>query len=73
MARKYNLGSKSDMRRLERDLTRAVEKSVTDGLHSMKYDINCPHCGATFQAPAGKSHCPVCKNIVDLELNIDFN
>lgn len=70
MARKYNLGSKSDMRRLTKDLEKAVMEKATSAMMKMKYDITCPHCQANIQAPVGKSLCSLCRQQIDLNINI---
>lgn len=36
------------------------------------YDVECPHCGKTFKAVAGKNVCPNCDSEVLLNLEFDF-
>lgn len=72
MSKTFNLGSASDMRRFERELMKSVQKEVTNSLHSEYFDVQCPHCNCTFPARSGSNICPVCRNTVELNLNINF-
>lgn len=72
MARKYNLNSASDMRRFQKDLTNQVESIAVNSLYQRSYNITCPHCSAQISIPPGKSFCPVCRNEINLDLNINF-
>ena len=72
MGKKYNIGSKSDMRRFERDLNKQVKSMAADAIQSQSYNVTCPHCSSSFRAHAGKNVCPACRNTVDLSLNINF-
>lgn len=72
MIKKYNLGSKSDMRKLERDINNSILDSARTAINQRTYDVICPHCKKTIKANSGKNICPYCKNTVDLQLNIDF-
>lgn len=54
-------------------LRREIEKIATTDLNSRTYDIECPHCNAEINAPAGESECPFCHNTVNLTLDINFN
>lgn len=49
-----------------------MKQQATNALHQRKYDVTCPHCGAKINVPTGKSFCPICKNEIDLNLNINF-
>ena len=71
MKRKYNLSSKSDMRRLTRDIDREVRKQVRKQAACAAYEIACPHCGATISVVAGANVCPSCGNVV--EVNFDLS
>ena len=42
MGKKYNLSSKSDMRRFERDLNKSVQNMAVNALHSQAITIECP-------------------------------
>jgi len=70
MPRRYNLASKSDMRRwardLEKDLTSLAQKQVL----KMKHNIPCPHCVREISVSSGWNVCPYCANGVDLQLQI---
>lgn len=57
MARKYNIASKSDMRRLQRDLERNLKKSV----NSATYQHVCHACGRRYNVKVGTNRCPNCR------------
>lgn len=71
MAKKYNIGSKSDMRRFKRDLTKDIQSMANKAIYNSKYSISCPNCHSQFQAKAGKNICPFCRESIDLQINID--
>lgn len=71
MARKYNLSSKSDMRRFSKDLEKTIMDKATSAIKKGKYDVSCPHCQITVKVPVGKSLCPKCRKQIDLTLNIN--
>ncbi len=70
MAKKYNLGSKSDMRKFQRDLEKAVNKSVVDSVRSKGITIECPNCKKQLTARTGQNVCPYCGK--SIQLNVDF-
>ncbi|MCH5298117.1 MAG: hypothetical protein J1E85_10685 [Ruminococcus sp.] len=72
MTKKYNLSSKSDMRKFERDIKNSLLDSARNSVRQRTYDVICPHCKMPFKAKSGKNICPNCKNNVDLHLNINF-
>ena len=72
MKHKYNISSKSDMRRFQRGLKKDIKSSVVSAIESSLYDVTCPSCGAVVNIPAGVSQCPECKKEINLELNINF-
>lgn len=53
-------------------LNKAIQEQATSSLNQRTYDVVCPHCGAKINVPTGKSFCPVCRNEIDLNLNINF-
>lgn len=71
MTKKYNLSSKSDMRKFERDLEKELIDSAKSTARNALYDMNCPHCEKAIRVPAGLSRCPQCGGQINLEL--DFN
>lgn len=72
MGKKYNLSKNSDMKKLVRDLTDAVQDKTVDILNNRTYDITCPHCNQQISVMPGKSQCPLCHQDIDLNLNIHF-
>lgn len=72
MAKKYNLGSSSDMRRLNRDLKKSVQDMARDAVVSMEFDVECPHCNSTVSMHSGLNICPICQKEVDVNLDINF-
>lgn len=72
MTKKYNLTSKSDMRRFEKDLKNTIMDKARHAAQNGTYDVACPHCGRTVKAHAGINQCPYCGNTIDLNLNINF-
>lgn len=72
MSKNYNLGSKSDMRRFQRDLEKSIKSETISSLHKQKYDVTCPHCGHSVKIPTGKSLCPFCHKEIDLTLDINL-
>ena len=39
MTKKYNIGSKSDMRRLERDLQKSLERNIASQVNNLSIDV----------------------------------
>ncbi len=70
MAKKYNLLSKSDMRRLARDIERDVKKQVKRNLPKTPIAITCPHCSSTINVTAGRNICPRCHNTVNVNYDL---
>lgn len=55
-----------------KELEKAIKSKAEESLHQRTYDIECPHCHATFQAKSGNNICPHCHNTVTLNLDIKF-
>ncbi len=70
MAKKYNLFSKSDMRKFQQDLEKSVIKESKSAILKSKHDIKCPNCSRNVNAPVGKSRCPYCHNEININLDI---
>lgn len=55
---------------------KAIEEMALDAARekaaNMNFDIECPHCHAAVNVPAGISVCPVCGNQIDLKVNVGF-
>lgn len=72
MAKKYNISSSSDMRRLSRDLKNSVMDAARNAVETMEFDIACPHCNFVSSMHSGSNFCPLCKKEVNVKLNKDF-
>ena len=76
MPKKYNLGSKADMRRFERDFerqaTKVMKNQVARFARTAPIEIQCPSCERSITARSGISTCPHCKCSIDLNLNIEY-
>ncbi len=72
MAKKYDIGSSSDMRRFTEDLQSTVMDKARQHVLTRNYDISCPHCKASVSVPVGKSVCPLCRKEINLNLDIHF-
>ena len=70
MPRKYNISSKSDMRRLIRDMQKDVKKAVAKEARSTSYTVNCPHCLKKIKLKPGQNHCPYCQNFIRLNIQL---
>lgn len=69
MAKKYNLSSKSDMRRFTKDLNKFVVDAAKEAVENeTEFDVECPLCHKQIKAKAGLNTCPLCHN--DFELNL---
>lgn len=53
-------------------LNKTIQSQATSALNQRTYDVTCPHCGAKITIHTGKSSCPLCRNEIDLSLNINF-
>lgn len=72
MSKNYNLGNKSDMSRLERDLNKSVQNMAVNALQSKTISVACPRCKRNFSAHSGTNTCPFCRRPVNLKLDINF-
>ncbi len=72
MPKSYDLSKKSDVKRLSKDLPNLIRDKAVEALHDQTYEIECPECGAKISVPPGKSSCPKCHEVIDLQLNIKF-
>lgn len=70
MAKKYNLGSKSDMRRFERDLKKSVMDQAESAIRRSSHEVVCPNCKRSFSAHIGSNTCPFCKQLIYLQLDM---
>lgn len=70
MAKKYNLLSKSDMRKFQKDLEKTVMAEAKSAALKGKYDISCPHCNKSVVVRVGKNSCPHCHNEIEFKLDV---
>lgn len=68
----YNIGSQSDMRRLQRDIENDIKKHAKEAISEGAIPVECPQCRAKFNASPGISTCPKCGCKIDLQLNFHF-
>ena len=73
MSKKYNISSKSDMRKFQKELKNGILQKAEESLYQQQYSVNCPHCHVKIMARPGKQSCPNCSKEIDLDLNINFN
>ncbi len=69
MAKKYNLLSKSDMRRFSRDLEKSVKQQASDAIKKSLHEFTCPSCNRKFQVRVGANTCPHCGQCIDLKFD----
>lgn len=72
MKKSYNISSKSDMRRFKRDLEQQFKNNARQAVFKRKYIVTCPHCKNRVPVYPGKSHCPLCSQMINLKLNVHF-
>lgn len=70
--KKYNIGKKSDMKRLERDIMNKANSIAAQNIMSRDYEVECKHCHSQVSVPAGFSYCPKCHNVINLILNVKW-
>lgn len=66
----FNLNT--DMDKFMKSLESDIKDSVRIQLEQETYEVECPKCGTVFEAPAGKSKCPACKEEINLKLDINL-
>lgn len=71
MVKTYDLLSKSDMRKFQKDLEKAVIHEAKSAVSKMEHKILCPHCGSEITVRAGKNICSHCHNEVEVTLDLD--
>lgn len=62
MSKKFNLFSKSDMRKLTNNIQREANRSIANQVNTMKFNVTCEKCGHTFKTSQGMATCPECGN-----------
>ena len=65
--RKYNIASKSDMRRMVRDMNRTIENEFQKQLRK-PIDYVCPNCGKRIRISAGSNRCSGCGYSIRLDI-----
>lgn len=59
---------KFDENAIKNKIMEAARQKVAE----LNYDVECPHCHAKINVPAGISNCPACGEQINLQLNINF-
>ena len=49
-----------------------VKQAATDKVMRGVYQVECPHCHAKINVMPGKCYFPVCRNPVELTMNVNF-
>lgn len=68
----YNLGSSSDMERLQKDMEKAIKQEAKSTISKRTIPVVCPKCETKFHAPSGISICPNCGSQIELFIDFDF-
>lgn len=69
MPKKYNISKKSDLKRLEKDLTAKINAIAEKKILSGEYQVKCPHCHETITVSRYTNYCPVCYHHIVLKFN----
>lgn len=64
--RTYDIGKKSDMRRLARDLERSIKTEAKRSIQRSGIEMSCPNCGRKMTGRQGNSRCPHCGNVTNV-------
>lgn len=67
--RKYKINSKSDMRRLQKDLAKDV-KTIAINRLSAGIESTCPKCGKPMMVYSDKAVCQHCRSEFPVDLKI---
>jgi len=70
MPKKYNISSKTDMRRLEKDLEKQVKDIAVKKALTMNHFVQCPHCTRKVTVMPGNYMCPFCKKGINLKITL---
>ncbi|WP_088033544.1 hypothetical protein [Evansella clarkii] len=68
MARKYNIGKKSDMRRFTKDLEKSITNQFEKAVHTSKFDYKCPNCNRNIKISSGMNTCPYCSQTIQFNV-----
>ena len=60
MAKSYDLGKKSDMKRFARNLEREIRGIAEKKIEQVGLEIECPGCGTPMSVTPGLNTCPSC-------------
>lgn len=72
MAKNYDISKKSDMDRFMKDLNKTIMDNARDQVTNLRYNVKCPHCGGTVSQLPGFHPCALCREMIDLKLDINF-
>ncbi len=66
MAKKYNISSKSDMKRFQKDLTKNIMDAAAKQVNQARLNLVCPKCSAKFVGRVGPNTCPGCSTKITI-------
>ena len=69
MGKEFNLGSKSDMRKLERQLKDDILGDAKSQVEAEGFEIECPHCHKTAIFHSGQNTCLHCGETITVEID----
>ena len=69
MGKTYDIGKKSDMRKLARDLEKSVKETARREITRAGIDVQCPGCGFTMHTKGGDTVCPKCGKVTDVTID----
>lgn len=70
MAKNYNISSKLDMRRFQKDLQATIMKEAANAIRRGPIQATCPKCYATVSISGGATACPRCGARINLRIDI---
>lgn len=70
--KKYNLGNKSDLRRLQKDIEAKAKGIAENAARSKAYTVECPHCHRSVTISPESPICPECRKLIRVQLNITY-
>ncbi len=66
MAKNYDISSKADMRKFQKDLEKNIMNEAVKQANQAKVLFICPKCSFKFMAHVGINICPSCKEQITI-------